>query len=302
MILSIGEILFDLFPDQKRIGGAPFNFAFHLKKLGFPVRFVSRVGNDEFGKEILSFLQQHQFDVKDIQRDPDHDTGTVMVEMSNNDHAFTIIPDTAWAHIAFDDGLSNLLQQSCNLVYFGSLVQHNKNGFQLIQNVMNQKNTGTKVFCDINLRPDSYDMATVKASLDAADILKLSQEELKEVSSDTISDTVGDKNKTKKSVDVLMRSHKIELMILTLGSHGSQWITREKKYQSSTTPQTTLVDTVGAGDAYAAISAAGWLAGLSIETIMDLASDFAGYICTIQGALPEDEKIYNEFRKRIKKG
>jgi len=298
MILAIGEILFDLFPNNKRIGGAPFNFAFHLKKLGFPVRFVSRVGNDELGKEILYFLQQHQFDLQDIQIAPDHDTGTVMVTMSNNEHAFTIIPDTAWTHIAFDDGVSNLLQQSCDLLYFGSLIQNSKNGFQLIQKVINQKKAGTKVFCDINLRPDSYNMAIIEASLEAADIFKLNQEELKKISSDI----TNDKNKTEKNIATLMRSHKLELMILTLGSHGSQWITHEKKYQYSTIPQTILVDTVGAGDAYAAISAAGWLKGLPIERIMDLASDFAGYICTIKGALPEDEKIYNEFRKRIQKG
>lgn len=298
MIIVIGEILFDLFPINKRIGGAPFNFAFHLKKLGFPVRFISRVGNDELGREILCFLKQHQFDLNDIQIDPDHDTGTVTVTMSDNDHAFTIIPDTAWTHIAFDDGLSKLLHQSCDLLYFGSLIQHNKNGFELIQKVLNQKETGTTVFCDINLRPDSYNMAVIKASLEAADILKLNQEELEKISSGTMND----RNNTKKMIGVLMKSHKLELMILTLGSHGSQWITHEKEYRHSTIPQITLVDTVGAGDAYAAISAAGWLKELPIEIIMDLASDFAGYICTIKGALPENEKIYNQFRKRIQKG
>jgi len=297
MIIVIGEILFDLFPNKKRMGGAPFNFAFHLKKLGFPVRFVSRVGKDALGREILYFLKQHQFDLNDIQIDPDHETGTVKVSMCDKDHAFTIIPDTAWAHIAFDDGLSNLLQQSCDLLYFGSLIQHNKNGFELIQKVMNQKKTGTTVFCDINLRPDSYNMAVINASLEAADILKLNQDELKELSSGTMND----RNNTENMIGGLMKSHKLELMILTLGSHGSQWITHGKEYRHSPILQATLVDTVGAGDAYAAISAAGWLKGLPIEIIMDLASDFAGYICTIKGALPENEKIYNKFRKRIQK-
>ena len=297
MILVLGEILFDLFPRFRRIGGASFNFAFHLKKLGFPVRFVSRVGTDALGREILSFLSQHKFDLNDIQIDPDHDTGTVKVTMSEKEHAFTIIADTAWAHIIFDERLVTLLQQPCELVYFGSLVQHSENGFQLIQRVMNQKKAETRVFCDINLRPDSYNQAVITASLAAADILKLNQDELKKISSETKTG-----NHTPEEImDQLMRSNELELMILTLGSHGSQWVSQEKKYQCTTVAQTQLVDTVGAGDAYAAISAAGLLKGLPIETIMGLASEFAGYICTIKGALPEDEQIYTEFKRRIQK-
>jgi fructokinase len=295
MILVLGEILFDLFPHHRRIGGAPFNFAFHLKKLGFPVRFVSRVGADALGREILYFLGQHLFDLKDIQTDPCHDTGTVQVTMSDRDHTFTILPDTAWAHIAFDERLVTLLQQPWELIYFGSLVQYSENGFRLIQQVMNQKKNSTKIFCDINLRPDSYNQTIIKASLAAADILKLNQDELKKISSEmmTEGDTVED------IMDQLMQSHELELMILTLGSQGSQWVFQGKKYKCGMVPQTAIVDTVGAGDAYAAMSAAGQLKELPIETIMGLASEFAGYICTIKGALPPDEQIYHEFKKRL---
>jgi fructokinase len=297
MILVLGEILFDLFPRFRRIGGAPFNFAFHLKKLGFPVRFVSRVGADALGREVLSFLSRHLFDLNDIQIDPGHDTGTVKVTMSEKEHTFTIIADTAWAHIAFDERLVTLLHKPCDLLYFGSLIQHSEKGFQLIQRVMNQKKTGTRVFCDINLRTDSYNQAVIKASLAASDILKLNQDELKKISSKTKTDN----HTADKIMDQLMQSHELELIILTLGSHGSQWVCLGKKYQCTTVAQTQLVDTVGAGDAYAAISAAGLLKGLPIETIMGLASEFAGYICTIKGALPEDEQIYTEFKRRIQK-
>lgn len=294
MILILGEILFDLFPDSKRIGGAPFNFAFHLKKLGFPVRFVSRVGKDDLGRQILDFLNQHEFDVKDIQIDPDHDTGTVQVTMEKNFHTFRIIPDSAWAHLSFDKNLSSLVQQSCDLLYFGSLVQHSQTGLQLIQRVIHQKRSKTKVFCDINLRPNSYTPAIIKNSLGAADILKLNQEELKE-----ISDMENNKQTAQQTIELLMNGHDLEWIILTLGKHGSQWISREKAYQCPPIPQKKIVDTVGAGDAYAAISAAGWLKGLPVEKIMGLASEFAGHICEIPGALPEDEAIYHEFRQQI---
>ena len=296
MILVIGEILFDLFGNNKKLGGAPFNFAFHLKKLGFQVRFVSRVGEDALGREILYFLKQHQFDLTDIQIDPNHDTGTVKVTMSHEGHAFTITPDTAWAHLVFDRGLSTLLQQSCDLLYFGSLIQHSKKGITLIQKVMSQKQSGTTVFCDLNLRPGFYGPGVIKAALRASDILKLSREEWLEISDIRISETLN-----KKTMGPFMTAHDLKLIVLTLGSLGSQWITREKSHSCPPLSLKKVVDTVGAGDAYAAISAAGWLKKLPIDTIMDLASEFAGHICGIKGALPEDERIYNDLRQRIQK-
>ncbi len=98
-----------------------------------------------------------------------------------------------------------------------------------------------------------------------------------------------------------MAAHDLKSIILNMGSLGSQWITREKHYHCTPFPLENVVDTVGAGDAYAAISAAGWLKKLPVDTIMGLASEFAGYICGIEGALPEDESIHNDFRQRIQK-
>lgn len=292
MILVLGEILFDVFPTHKRMGGASFNFAFHLKKLGFPVRFVSRVGKDDLGRQILDFLTRHQFDVKDIQIDPDHDTGTVRVTMDNGTHAFAITPDTAWTHLALDQTLAQCLQTPWNLLYFGSLVQSSQSGRRVIRQVIRQKKPETKVFCDINLRPDFHTPALINDCLGAADILKLNQEELR-----YISDNCG--QGAAPSMDRLMAFHDLELIILTLGRHGSQWITRDKNYHCPSFLPQKIADTVGAGDAYAAVSAAGWLMGLPIKISMDLASKFAGYICTIPGALSEDEALYTKFRQRI---
>ena len=131
MILVIGEILFDLFGNNKKLSEAPFNLAFHLKKLGFPVRFVSRVGKDALGREISYFLKQHQFDLTDIQTDPDHDTGTVKVTMADHGHAFTITPDTAWAHLVFDKGLSTLYSNLAIFFILAALSSTTKrdNGF-----------------------------------------------------------------------------------------------------------------------------------------------------------------------------
>ncbi len=143
MILVTGEILFDLFKDRRRMGGAPFNFAFHLKKLGFDVRFISRVGNDDLGKEILDFLSSHQFNTTDIQIDPVLPTGTVQVDVSENSHTFTIIKNTAWDRIDFNPQMTSLMAQGPDLFYFGSLVQRTETGRALIHRILERKVLGT---------------------------------------------------------------------------------------------------------------------------------------------------------------
>ena len=102
VILVIGEILFDLFKNEKQLGGAPFNFAYHLKNLGFPVRYISRIGNDSHGKEILTLLKQYLFNIDDIQIDSHHETGTVLVQLnSSGNPTFRIKPDVAYDYIGY---------------------------------------------------------------------------------------------------------------------------------------------------------------------------------------------------------
>ncbi|WP_022667566.1 carbohydrate kinase family protein [Desulfospira joergensenii] len=297
MILVLGEILFDLFPDDKRMGGAPFNFAFHLKKLGFPVRFVSRVGKDSLGREILAFLEKHDFPHEDIQTDPDHDTGRVEISMGKNKtHEFTILPDAAWDHLAFEDRLARLLDQSPELLYFGSLIQREEKGQKLIQQALERKPVSTRVFCDINLRSSAYSRETILACLRASDILKLNDQELKEVSGiDPFSPDI------RTRMEEFMAAHEIGLIILTLGSRGSQWFTKNHSPRIGSESSRDILDTVGAGDAYAAMSAAGLLKGLPMDRTAGLAHEFASRICTIRGALPQDPALYLEFIKRLEK-
>ena len=124
----------------------------------------------------------------------------------------------------------------------------------------------------------------------------MSREEWLEISDIRISETLN-----RETTGPFMTAHDLELIVLTLGSLGSQWITREKSHPCPPFSLEKVVGTVGAGDAYAAVSGAGWLKKLPIDTIMSLASEFAGHICGIKGALPEDERIYNDFRQRIQK-
>ncbi|MCF8076583.1 MAG: carbohydrate kinase [Desulfotignum sp.] len=296
MILVTGEILFDLFENRRQLGGAPFNFAFHLKKMGFDVRFVSRVGNDDFGKEIVDFLAGHQFDTSDIQIDSVLSTGTVQVEVTENGHAFTITENAAWDRIEFDHRMRSLLAKSPDLLYFGSLVQRTEPGQALIHRILEHKPPETRVFCDINLRPASYTNKVIQTCLAAADILKLNQEELTASAGDTAG--VGTAAQTAAARD-LMAEHPISRTILTLGLDGSTWITSDTVRHCPAAPVHQIKDTVGAGDGYAAMSAAGLLKKLPVNVCMDLASEFAAHICTLEGALPKDEHIYRKFNQRM---
>ena len=118
MIVAVGEILFDKFPDYQRIGGAPFNFAYHLKSLGCEVRFISRIGNDENGRTILELLQEEQFHTDYIQVDKIHRTGEVLIRLETNGNArFDILPDVAYDYIQCDRSIKLILNQA-ELLYF----------------------------------------------------------------------------------------------------------------------------------------------------------------------------------------
>ena len=298
MVLVIGEILFDIFPAYKRMGGAPFNFAYHMKQLGFPVRFISRVGNDDSGREILNFLDHHGFDPDDVQTDYDRPTGSVKVEvLPEGEHTFTISKDTAYDHID-DTPIRQLLSGTRpDVIYFGTLIQRTQNNFELLQEILSQKSPETLSFCDINLRPDCYTGQTIKASLNAADILKLNMDELAALTAGP-----GTMASHEISARKLMKDYCVETIILTMGEKGSQWFTTDQRhYEEQPESSPDIADTVGAGDAYAAMSVAGILKNLPVEEIIPLAGRFASHVCGIQGALIQAPGVYQEFKNRLEK-
>jgi fructokinase len=298
MILVTGEILFDIFPAYKRMGGAPFNFAYHMKKLGFPVRFISRVGNDDLGTEIIAFLKTHDFNPEDIQIDGHHPTGTVKVNVQGKgEHTFTIAKDTAYDHIDAAPIHQLLSRTTPDLIYFGTLIQRTQNNFELLQEILHKKSPETISFCDINLRTDCYSAHTVEASLNCANILKLNTDEL-----ESLACGPNVKPSHEMSAGQLMKTHCLETIILTMGEKGSQWFTADSGHHMG--PSATsldIADTVGAGDAYAAMSVAGILKNMPVEKIIPLAAEFASHVCSIQGALIQDFGVYQTFKNKLER-
>ncbi|MBT3178849.1 MAG: hypothetical protein HOK24_04470 [Desulfobacula sp.] len=295
MFLIIGEILFDIFPNGKRIGGAPFNFAFHLKKLGFPVRFVSRVGSDQNGEEILTFLADHGFDTQDIQIDADHGTGIVEVEtFKGTGHRFIIVPDKAYDYIDFDIIPEQYFYPDLIMIYFGSLIQRRKTSAERFHEMMNQKPQHTSTFCDLNLRPDCYNRQSIKDALLMADTLKINQDEFDEISSWFLTD-----GSLEYRTVQLMDLYHIKTVILTMGDQASHWFHHHHHHEKPILKIQHVVDTVGAGDAYAAICAAGITNRLPVEKTTALAVQFASHICQSRGALPDDLSIYQPLAKKL---
>ena len=295
MIVSIGEILFDQFPDYRRIGGAPFNFAAHMKGLGFDTAFVSRVGDDVNGSLLLEEVARRNLDREYIQVDTDHPTGEVLIQLDQDRNAtFNILENVAYDHIEMTPSVLSALDNA-DFIYFGTLIQRTEHGFSSIQDMLAMKKKNTVGMYDINLRPNCYSTRIIQESLKYTDILKLNIDELKEVGSMLYNNRNED-----ECVQSLFQDYPIRLISLTGGSTGSKMLTPDKEYVAEPDHSIKVVDTVGAGDAYSSIVAAGFIKGWDPRQILDLATRFSTKVCTIEGAIPDDPSFYSEFRELFK--
>jgi fructokinase len=298
VILVIGEILFDLFENEKQLGGAPFNFAYHLKNFGFPVRYISRIGNDLHGKEILTLLKQYHFNINDIQMDDHHETGTVEVQISSTgDPTFHIKPDVAYDFIDYLPDKHLSLIDTADFIYFGTLVQRSSLGFKNIQKFIEQRRSGAICFYDINLRPGCYSDNVILSSLKHTDFLKLNKQELEECKK-----LFRFSQNDDAFIPFLMDKYALNSVAITKGDKGSKLYTKDGCFHSKTHCVSSVVDTVGAGDAYSAMLAAGIINGWEPSRMLSMASMFASRICEIRGAIPESREFYVPVKEMMKNG
>jgi fructokinase len=299
MVVVIGEILFDIFPKYKRLGGAPFNFAYHLKQLGLSVRFISRIGVDGNGKRILQRIEEAGFDPGDIQQDAAHPTGTVQVTLDNAGvPEFDIVSDVAYDFIEFSRSDHEKLLRHADLLYFGTLVQRTARGFDQIQRFLQRRRHDTLFFHDINLRRGCYSDEVIQASLEKADVLKLNTDELRECKRVT-----GNKLEDDAAfIRWMTERYALNAVALTKGAHGRELHTGKSVSRAATEPLASIADTVGAGDAYAAMLAKGILLKWPPHQTVSMAAAFAARMCTVEGALPGTKNFYDPFRHPMKDG
>jgi fructokinase len=298
VILVIGEILFDVFPNYRRLGGAPFNFAYHLKNFGFNVRFISRVGMDDAGREILHKLELARFDLDDIQVDDVRPTGSVNVRLDKSGAPqFDIIAEVAYDYIEFIPKYHSDLIEGARLIYFGTLVQRSEAGCENLQAFISRNSSETLNFYDINLRPGCYNNTIIEKSLLKTDILKLNTDELGK-----LKQILSKKTDNDRFVHHLMETHSISTVSLTKGDLGSELFTNQGCFSSQPAEAIKVVDSVGAGDAYAAMSAAGMLKNWQPQEILNRASLFSSRICEIKGAIPDSASFYEPFKSLFLNG
>lgn len=287
-----GEVLFDRFPDgQAVLGGAPFNVAWHLKGFGLNPLFISRVGRDAAGEDVLACMKHWGMDLRGVQHDAGHPTGAVEVTLHDGQPRFEILPDQAYDHIESEPALALLEGARQGVLYMGSLITRGARSRASLDSLLRRQRFS--VFVDINLRPPWWDLARVEGALGRARWVKLNEDELAEISGKPL-DTP---EEVRAQADLLRTRFDLELVILTQGSQGADFITASEHHHGDPVPVTELVDTVGAGDAFSSVTLLGLLLDWPRELILQRSLAFASRICAQRGATADDRELYAGFRR-----
>jgi len=283
-IAIFGEALFDQFPDgQQILGGAPFNVAWHLQAFNQSPYFISRVGDDEKGDVIRQAMLAWGMAVDNLGCDPDHPTGTVQVTFDNGEPSYEILADQAYDFIAaqqLDSG------RQYDVIYHGTLALRNRVSAQTLQDLTAQHRG--KVFIDVNLRAPWWQKKAVNRWIGKAHWAKLNHDELMclALPQDTLQDTMR----------LFLAQHELEALVVTCGSRGALAVSQiGEKVEVAPTADLDVVDTVGAGDAFAAVLLLGMQLNWSLQLTMERAQSFASALVTQRGATVQDLSFYRPF-------
>lgn len=277
----MGEALWDVLPEGKKIGGAPANFAYHVKQFGLDSCAVSAIGEDALGDELLE-----RFDEKGVNyhitRVP-YPTGTVQVTLDvNGVPQYEIKENVAWDNIPYTEDLDKLAKET-KAFCFGSLAQRNIVSRETINRFLENidRNNDPLIVFDINLRQDFYTKETIQESLQRCNILKINDEELVIVSRLFGYPGLDLENKCW----LLLGKYNLKMLILTCGENGSYvFVPGELSYFE--TPKVEVDDTVGAGDSFTAAFIANILKGKSVREAHRIAVETSAFVCTQSGAMP----------------
>lgn len=282
IVVGMGEALWDVLPEGKKIGGAPANFAYHVSQFGLNSKVVSAVGEDKLGAEILENLQAKKLKMQ-IETVP-YPTGTVQVELdAEGVPCYDIKEGVAWDNIPYTKELDELAHQAC-AVCFGSLAQRSvvsRNTINAFLDAMPHDSNVLKIF-DINLRQSFYTKEILCNSFKRCNILKINDEELV-----TVSRMFGYPGiDLQDKCWILLGKYNLKMLILTCGVNGS-YVFTPGEMSFVETPKVEVADTVGAGDSFTAAFVAAILSGKTVREAHELAVETSAYVCTQNGAMPE---------------
>ncbi len=277
LVVCVGEILWDCFPDRKVLGGAPLNCACMAQSVGAQALPVSRIGDDDDGRAILAVMKEKGLDASRIQVDPDHPTGTVRVALSpQGEPTFTIVEEVAYDYLAWDEGLREPLAR-CDALCFGSLAQRNPAARATILSLLDRAPQALKVY-DINLRQHFYSREILAEGFRRAQVVKLNDGELATLQGLFRAEFA-------EGVAGFMRRFDIEMLAVTQGAEGC---TLHARGQTVTAPgiRVQVQDTVGAGDAFTASLILSCLRGAPLDETAFEANLLGAYVAGRSGGTP----------------
>ena len=281
VIVGMGEALWDILPEGRKIGGAPANFAYHVSQFGLESCVVSAVGNDDLGREIIDSFKERKLQCL-IETVP-YPTGTVQVEVDGAGvPQYCIKENVAWDNIPFTGKLEALARRTC-AVCFGSLAQRSAVSRETIGRFIDAmpKSKDTLIVFDANLRQEFFSKDILDQSIKRCNILKINDEELVIISRLLNISETGFQDRC----ETLLKRYGLKLLILTCGAKGS-FVFTPAGTMFFDTPKVEVADTVGAGDSFTATFIAGLLKGVPVAEAHQRAVEVSAFVCTKQGAMP----------------
>jgi fructokinase len=281
LMIGLGEVLWDLLPSGKMLGGAPANFAYTTNVLGNEGIVASRVGDDELGREACRVMQELGLNTSYVQRDDQHETGTAKVSIdAAGQPNFTIKESVSWDFLQWTAAWEELSARA-DVVCFGSLAQRSATSAVTIDRFLHNAPKKALRICDVNLRQSFYDKDVLRKSFQYADIVKLNEHELLEVSF-LLKLGIGSEETLAKRL--LSECH-LRLVCVTRGALGSLLVSENQTVEHPG-HRVNVADAVGAGDAFTACLAHHYLRAHSLEEISESANRFASWVVTQRGATP----------------
>lgn len=290
-VVGLGELLWDILPSRKQLGGAPANFAYLATLLGDEGIVASRVKMDRPGLEALEQLEKRGQSADAVQRDALHPTGTVTVELDEaGKPSFTITEEVAWDYLEWTVEWKALAEQA-DAVCFGSLAQRSLQSRETIRRFLEATRKEALIVFDVNLRAPFYSAKVIGESLQHAKVVKLNDEELP-----LMMQLCGlDEGSEATSARRLLEAYDLQMVCLTRGARGSLLLTHTQMVEHAGFP-IEVVDTVGAGDAFTAALAHHYLRNASLAQISEKANRTGAWVATHPGATPPaNEEVLREL-------
>ncbi|MEI0486462.1 PfkB family carbohydrate kinase [Brachyspira intermedia] len=295
-ILTFGELLYDVYDNVSVIGGAPFNYSLQLSRLlskDDKLKFITALGNDDYSKDALSFIDNENIDKSLIQTLKDYGTGKATVFLNEKKVPDYIIHEnSAWDNIEYNSNIENALKESYDLFYFNILSQRNEKSYNTLKNIFKNINAKYKV-CDVTFRKNYYTKEKIKESLEFINILKINDDELAVIKELFYPSMPNDNELLLKAIN---KDFNIDYIFLTLGASGAS-VLYNNEYIFNPSNKVNVIDTVGAGDSFCAALSYAILRGLDINNVLKFASSVSEEMVQVKGgtARYDIEKVKSKY-------